>query len=348
MKKLILIFGLVLATFLILSNFSKKTTESIHGSPTAKPTPSKSSNPTPKIIPKYIWGSYYSPRNFPTSIINQSKPEMEEYFNTNKQFGSQVALQVHLNDNSNLSETYASEAKKRGFGIQLYLDPLTDDRSKPAPPDTLTGKGFDDPSVKSTFKQRALELAALKPDILSLATEVNILADKNQKEFDNLSLLIKESYNEIKSKYPRQNVSVNFQLEKLKKQNEQNILDKFSNSIDIFGFTSYPNASGSIKLPADYFSSIRKYLPKQRIAISEIAWYSGIDSEQRQADFYANLPTLLKDVTPEYINQFWLFDMPNNMPAPFDAIPQKFRTGGLLRSDGSPKPAFEILKNAKP
>lgn len=93
------------------------------------------------------------------------------------------------------------------------------------------------------------------------------------------------------------------------------------------------------KLPAQYYSSVRKLLPTQRIAFSEIGWGSE-SSEDIQARFYARLPELMTSVNPEYVDFALLHDV-----GVFTGDLATLNSVGFRNSDGTPKKSWDIVKD---
>ena len=66
-------------------------------------------------------------------------------------------------------------ARQHGLKFQLWLSPITlsNDRRQPDLPKSLAGKHFDDLQVRRAYLDEVMDLAARKPEVLGLATEVN-------------------------------------------------------------------------------------------------------------------------------------------------------------------------------
>ena len=295
---------------------------------------------------KSIFGSYLSPRNFPDSIIRKQKADIDEYFNLNREVGSHTAILLRWDDPAGLYKIYDSlmeRARKEGFKFYLHWDPLTEmTHAAPAPPKSLGATSFGDPKVREAYIEAVLDLAAKKPDLLGIGTEVNLmLLHGNPAEYEHFKSLAKEAYSAIKAKYPNQLVTISFSWDVVRIYSQYRYLNDFKDSADILSFTTYPNAFDIPfdRIMGDYYSSIRRYLPNEKVAISEIGWYSG-NTPEIQAEFYKRLPNLLKDLKPEFVTQFFMFDLPDKYP-----VEEKFKSLGFIKSDGQFKPSWEVVKN---
>lgn len=353
MKKIIIFILIALAVIFVL-NIGKNNTkpEKVVSRPPATPITPAATTITDDVASKgKILGTYFGPRNFPYSFLNRQEKDINEYFERNGQIGNHVSILYRWDNDENqilkqLTKEMMQRSKDHGFKFFLHFDPLTGmTHAAAAPPPSVQGKSFADLDVRENFKKTVLELAGWKPDILGIGTEVNLMLwEKNQKDFDSYVSLVKEAYDAVKQKFPSQMITISFSWDIMKKQRNFGILQQFKNSLDIYSFTTYPNvltAPTPATLPDDFYSSIRNYLPTERIGISEISWYSGdTGSEGLQNEFYKELPVLMKDVRPEYITIFFLFDLPSSFTSD-----EKFSTGGILKINGTPKQSWQVVKD---
>lgn len=309
------------------------------------------SPPEPGPLPKpdSIFGTYFTPRDFPDGLFIDEN--IAEYLQLNRDVGAHVA---NLRDWENIDEYPELEAawdkikqlvRNNGFEYFVHFSPLTPmTREDLAPPPDIKGNSFSDPEVKEAFINKVLELASLGPDVLGIGIEVNILLFLgNQEEYDHFVIVAKEAYDAIKKTYPSQTVTISFFWDLMKREGNFDILEDFKDSLDVYSFTSYPNlftAGDRADLPDDFYSSIREYLPTERIAISEIGWYSGADgSERLQAAFFGRLPDLLKGLDPEFVTITYLYDVPFSF-----VNDEKWASMGLIRNDGARKASWDIVK----
>ena len=259
-----------------------------------------------------IIGVALSPAHFPNFTDN----DFNVFFDEAAQIGSHVTWIFQWGSLPPTGSFVVMEnmARQRGLKFQLWLSPttLSNDRKQPDLPKSLAGKHFDDVEVRRAYIDEVMDLAALRPDVLGLATEVNFLA-ANPREFPSFVTLAHEAYVAVKKKYPEQTVTLSFQWDVMRAHQQFELLHQFDSSLDIYSFTSYPDAFGDpskAKVPDDYYSSIRKYLPTQRIAISELGWSSAPpSSEQDQAAFFARIPDFTRGAKFEFVSLALLHDV---------------------------------------
>jgi hypothetical protein len=239
-------------------------------------------------------------------------------------------------------------AKQRGLKLQLWLSPttLSNERKDPDLPKSLAGKGFAGAEVRRAYIDEVLELAAVKPDVLGLATEVNFLA-ANPSEFASFVSLAHEAYAAVKKRYPEQIVTLSFQWEVMRAHQQFDLLKQFAGSLDVYSLTSYPDAFGDpskAKVPDDYYSSVRKYLPTERVAISEIGWSSAPpSSEQAQAAFFARLPQFTRGARFEFVSLALLHDV-----SLFTGELERLNHVGIRTIDDAPKKSWGVILKLPP
>ena len=302
------------------------------------------------ILGSTKFGTYFAPRNFPTSFLTMQQDLIDQYFKDASEIGDHTSFLMRWDEPEllDLTKKIFDQAKKKGLKIHIHIDPLTGwTHAKAAPPAPLKGRHFSDPEVRQAFIKAVLDFAALKPDVLGIGTEVNLmLHENNDQEFADYVSLSKEAYAAIKKTYPKQLVTLSFSWDVMRKDKNYNILQQFKNSADVLSFTTYPNiltAPSVSRLPKNFFGDIRQHLPNERIAISELGWFSGENgSEETQAEFYEALPELLKDVKPEFVTQFVTYDFSKSF-----LNDEKFRTLGLRNEDGTVKKAWETVRDFK-
>ncbi len=236
-------------------------------------------------------------------------------------------------------------AKKRGLKLQLWLSPttLSNERKDPDLPKSLAGKGFADPEVRRAYIDEVIKLADVKPEVLGLATEVNFL-EANPKEFAPFVSLAHEAYGAVKKKYPEQIVTLSFQWEVMRAHQQFAMFKQFADSVDIYSITSYPDAFGDpskAKVPDDYYSSVRRYLPTQRVGISEIGWSSAPPADETmQANFFARLPDFTRGAKFEFVSLALLHDV-----SLFTGELARLNHVGIRTIDDAPKKSWEVILN---
>ncbi len=309
---------------------------------TQKTSPSDGQNvPDPGSAKATILGFAVSPAHMP----NPGDQDITNFYNLAAGSGSHVTLITEWKDGMPVStiKILVEKARAKGLGFHLYLSPIALDggRKTPAIPASVGGTSFADEKVRAAFKARALELAALKPDYLGLGTEVNFLAD-NPAEYAAYVSLTRETYGAIKEKYPSQAVTISFQWDQMLINKKFGPLDDFKNSLDVYSFTTYPSIFGDpAKIPAEYYSCVRKLLPTQRLGFSEVGWNSKAGSnEDLQAKYYGMLPALMKDAKPEYVTMALMHDVSLFGPG-MDAL----NSVGARNTDGTPKKSWAVVAN---
>jgi hypothetical protein len=290
-----------------------------------------------------IVGVALSPAHFP----NFSDHDFEVFFDEAAQIGSHVSWIAQWGSLPPTGSFAVVQgwAKKRGLKFQLWLSPtrLSNDRKEPDLPKSLSGEGFADPVIRRVYINEVMELAAQKPDVLGLATEINSLA-QNPREFGSFVSLAHEAYAAVKRKYPAQTMTISFQWEVMRAHQQYDLLKQFADSVDIYSFSSYPDAFGDpsrAKLPDDYYSSVRTYLPTQRIAISEIGWSSAPPADEAiQAAFFARLPDFIRGAKFEFVTLALLHDV-----SMFQGELDRLNHVGIRTIDDAPKKSWDTILN---
>ncbi len=205
---------------------------------------------------------------------------------------------------------------------------------------------------RSAYKTTAVEFTQkYQPPYFGIGVEIDTFYRKNPSEFDNFVSLFNETYDAIKAVSPETRVFTTFQLERMRglrggifggtnnsSKNNWALLDKLSKA-DLIAFTTYPGLiyKDPADIPADYYTSIRKYTDKP-IAFTEMGWSSsaGIkgweSSEAEQKKFverFFSLTSGLKDIELA----IWLHLYPQTIVEPFGAM-------ALFRTDGTSKPVW--------
>lgn len=288
-----------------------------------------------------IVGVALSPAHFPYF----SDHDFDVFFDEAAQIGSHVTWifeweslppTLHL-------QVIRDKAARKGLKLHLYLSPiaLMGGRKNPAVPKYVGGNSFGDPKVRKAYVDEVLEIAALRPDYLGLATEVNFLA-RHPSEFASFVSLAHEAYAAVKKRYPEQTVTLSFQWEVMRAHQQFDMLKQFAHSVDVYSFTSYPDAFGDpskAKVPDDYYSSVRKYLPTQRVGISEIGWSSAPpSSEQDQATFFARLSEFTHGAKFEFVTLALLHDV-----SLFTGELERLNHVGIRTIDDAPKESWDVI-----
>jgi len=289
-----------------------------------------------------ILGTAFSPANFPAS----SEADIAQFFDLAAEMGSQVTLITAWKDRTPIDALRQIEARthEKGMRFVLYLDPIALDSSRthPAIPPGVAGTSFRDASVRSAYTADALALVALRPDVLGLGTEINLLAE-NPPEFDAYVSLLAETVRAIRDRSPGQAVTVSFQWDfmLIQKKFDPLLRTIASGNIDVYSFTTYPSAVGDpASLPAEYYSSIRQLLPTQRVGLSEVGWpASDAASESVQAAYWSRMRDLSAGLKAEFVTLALLHDV-----AVFTGDLEPLNHVGVRYRDGRPKKAWDIVR----
>ena len=162
-----------------------------------------------------IVGVALSPAHFP----NFSDHDFDIFFEQAAQIGSHVTWIFEWESLTPMLSLHVihDKATKKGLKLHLDLSPLAlfGGRKNPAVSKSVGGNSFGDPIVRRAYIDAVLEIAALRPDYLGLATEVNLLA-QNPSEFASFASLAHEAYAAVKKKYPEQTVTLSFQWEMMR------------------------------------------------------------------------------------------------------------------------------------
>ena len=203
---------------------------------------------------------------------------------------------------------------------------------------------------RADYKNRAVDFAKeFKPPYFGMGVEIDTFYRKNPGDFDDFVSLFNETYDAIKAVSPETRIFTTFQLERTKglrggifggkndaSKNNWDLLAKFAKA-DLIAFTTYPGLiyKDPVNVPADYYTSIRKYTDKP-IAFTEIGWSSsgGVkgweSSEAEQQRFVAEFFGWTWGIKEDLELAIWIHLYPQTTAEPFGAM-------ALYRADGTPK-----------
>jgi hypothetical protein len=249
-----------------------------------------------------------------------------------------------LNQYNNLKRFYA-------------IDPTdaTVERARMAspPPGVDADAGFSDPNVRSAFLEYVTYVAkAYAPDYLAIGVEINMLFERNPKQFDAFVSLYKEAYAQAKAASPKTKVFPTFQLQDLEGTFDQvhdphwQVLDAFRGTMDVLAVSTYPYLGG-VRAAGDVGKNSYNELTQHfagEIMISETAYPSapvegqpvvGTPEDQR-----AYLDQLLTEADANRFSAvIWLTALD---PAYGSAgAARAFKDAGLRTSNGANKPAWD-------
>ena len=203
---------------------------------------------------------------------------------------------------------------------------------------------------RAAYQAKAVEFVKkYQPPYFGVGVEIDTFYRKNPNEFEDFVSLFNETYDAIKEVSPNTRVFTTFQLERTRglrggifggindtSKNNWALLDQFSRA-DLIAFTTYPGLiyKDPVNVPADYYTSIRKYTDKP-IAFTEIGWSSsgGVkgweSSEAEQQRFVAEFFGWTWGIKEDLELAIWIHLYPQTTAEPFGAM-------ALYRADGTPK-----------
>lgn len=304
-------------------------------------------------------GIALTPANFP----KHSGRDVDAMFALGKEVGSAAVFIYQWNQPDLVSVASKMIDRSRAAGLVpiVGLSPtvLTGMRGEldlPAPVAKAVGRrrSFAEKAVHQTFIRDALELAKLKPPYLCLATEINLLAISNLKEYLTFAHVYKQLYPLVKKVSPDTKVFVSFQWDvirimgvkepnRIREHTKQ--IEVFRPELDVVAFTSYPadHFETPASVPSDYYEGILQHVQRsEEVMFMEIGWPStGKGSEQEQAAFITRLPALLGKVQPSILAWSLLHDVRAT------ALGGDLASTGLADPSGRRKPAFEAFKQLR-
>ncbi len=230
-----------------------------------------------------------------------------------------------------------------GYGFGAWLD---------VPPDIDPNATMADSEFRARWVDHVRSVAGeWQMEYYCIGNEVNSYHSwhtGNAADFEaNLPSLMAESYAAIKEASPDTKVVITFRLVELLHYDNLDLLEMFNGTTcDIIAFTSYPSLTGDYDTPADlpedYYHRICDHTGTMPLAIAELGWtshdaYGGDEAEQ--AEFLTWFLEHTADIPWEYVQWLELHDLRAEGLANAHS-----QTVGLLRSDGTPKPAWEVWK----
>ena len=291
-------------------------------------------------------GVVATPRNFP----DHDAKDVADMFRLGAELGSFVVIRLDWKDPKviDAATMLVGMAEGRGLTPVLELNPLKADGLKgaalEAPKDVAreaSRESFADPVVAARFGRTVLDLARLKPAYLALATDVNLLAQADAREFEAFAGLYRSLVPRVREASPQTRVFVTWQWDAMQSRGLEAgaRLVEALRPLDLLAFTSDPRKlfeGGPSSIPADYYTRIGR-LSRAGPVLLEAAWPSeGGSGERDQVAFIERLPRLTAGLNPAMLSWSFLHDV---------NILVVFRVkSGLIQADGKPKPAFAAFQ----
>lgn len=203
-----------------------------------------------------------------------------------------------------------------------------------------------DPFFRELWVSEAKRIAQeFKPDYFSLGNEINDYFLIHPDEVNEYLSLFQEAYMEIKAVSPETKVLVVFSYTHLIDNQQWELLEIFSEFVDLMGLTTYPQKhfDSPEEIDEDYYSRLNDYLDIP-IAFTEIGWPSS-QSEEVQADFLTRFVELTKDNEIEMINWLFLHEMDVSGGIGKGVFSPETGTIALKKADGTKKAVYNIWED---
>ena len=216
-----------------------------------------------------------------------------------------------------------------------------------------------DEKTQQKYVSGAADFASMyRPRYVGLGINADALYTYSRTDFNKFVKLFDRTYDAVKAVSPDTKIFTVFQLEKMKglngglyggandpSKNLWFLLDKFPRA-DLIAFNTYPGMvyKTPAEIPADYFTSIKAHTGKP-LAISGTGWQSaeGVagwpGSEAQQAEYVQVFFSRSGDLNPQFSVWSYLYD-PTALAEPFNSM-------GLLRVDGTSRPAWHAWSAVK-
>ena len=221
--------------------------------------------------------------------------------------------------------------------VFLAISPVAFNRREMAPywgskrdmrrPGRWADKSFDDPEIVTAFGnycERIIEF--FHPDYLCYATEINMLAGANPKEFENVIKLAAQVYPRLKKAHPKLLVFPTIQRDYYFGPDDTTAkafhrLLPFSDAVAV---STYPYMRGftAATLPTDWFSSLRDMAPDKPFLVAETGFpadrYEGTWFDRpvtvaatpaMQRDYVRRLLTDARRLNAIFVNWFFAEDI---------------------------------------
>ena len=288
-------------------------------------------------------GTVVIPRNFP----KQTADDLQDMFRANRELGSFAVVRLNWNDlNLDAARILVAMGYQASLDAVVELSPFKANGLKGAslePAKGVPSGSFTNSAVADAFRKAVLDLAALRPPYLAVATDVNLYAQSDSAGFKAFANLYRGLYGEIKRVSPDTKIFVTFQWDAMQRQSAAEtrwLIDAFGPNLDVFAVTSAPRqlfSDGPGAIPGDYYSRVSAYQHGRRPIFLEVNWPSeGRNGEADQAAFIRTLPRFVGRLEPSMLAWTFLHDV---------RIMLFTIRAGLRSANGTPKPAFAAFRD---
>lgn len=221
-------------------------------------------------------------------------------------------------------------------------------------PSSYEGRGFDDAGIRSAFASYAEYVTInYEPSYLALGVEMNLYLQRNEDDLDNFESLYKETYDRVKAVRPETQVTLTFQYEDMQSLlptedrhfPDWSLIERFEPMMDVMAISTYPSFAFSrvADMPKNYYSQLRGFTDRP-IVIAEMGFSSAAaadgannGSEPEQKAFVERIIDEAATLKMPLVVWFAAWDPAYAEGSTFSA----FAHVGLLRTDGSEKPAWD-------
>jgi hypothetical protein len=226
-------------------------------------------------------------------------------------------------------------------------------------PQSHQGRGFADEEIRRAFQVYAEYVAVnYKPRYLALGVEMNLYYQHQPEDFAAYQTLFEETYAIVKAAAPSTQVTLTFQYEDLQARlptaephfTDWQLLAIFEPLVDVTTISTYPSLVYATveELPSNYYTQLRAFTDHP-IVVAAAGFSSGppvpdetTDGEREQAAFVERLVAEAAELPMTSLLWFAGWDPAYAEGTALDP----FRHIGLLRVDGTAKPAWEVWSEA--
>jgi hypothetical protein len=212
--------------------------------------------------------------------------------------------------------------------------------------------GFADERLRNAFIAYVGYVAKnYRPDYLAIGVEINMLRDRNPRQFEAFASLYREAWRVAKAASPKTRVFPTFQMEDIEGRLDLvhppawDVLDSFRGFMDVLAVTTYPFLSelaGTSAIPAEYYSQLKTRFEGE-IIIAETGYPSapvpGQATPGTEEDQQAYLVRVLSEADRlGFSLVVWLAALDPSFAR--EGTSAVFRDIGLRKADGSNKLAW--------
>ena len=261
-------------------------------------------------------------------------------------------------DNVALLQLFNTYFAEQGIRVVLTLNPL--DTLENHVPSDLQGVAFDHPQFVEryiAFADKTL-VRVSKVELVSIAVgnEVDILLGDDAKQWQQYTDFFVQVKRHLNQTHPEVKVGVKITFKAFQTQRER--VDKIVAASDLVMITYYPLTDGLVRdvdtVRSDIAAIVAAY-PDKLIQLNEVGYPTSPElqsSPEKQADFVSSIFEAW-DATPqiELVTFVWLNDMPPSAVRQLErtygnnpTFVQSLATLGIRSHEGTPKPAFERLR----